>query len=436
MTRPARLETDVLAPAIDRLLVIPHLGAGGAQRVATLLLNEWQSQGIRCGVITLFPAEDAYELDPAILREDFVPGSDLDNARDPLARLYFRLEDQLESKAGSGTRIKRALAHLGLASMRLVRRVRAFILIHFFVEWVAARSSRVRRLRKRFEELNPPVIISFLGATNIQTLIAARGLAPQVLISERNDPALQRLDPPWEKLRPRIYPEADLVTANSAGALETMRAYVPEHKLRQVANPLQVPPCPDDVERRQPRLIAVARLVHQKGYDLLLPAFAQVAAAAPDWQLDIVGDGPLRTELEARAAALRIAERVHFHGHQRDPYPFLYASSIFVLPSRFEGMPNAMLEAMGCGLAICVSDASPGPLELIRDRETGLVVRSEDVEALALALIELTDDAALREQLAAAALEVAESMRLATVAAKWERLISELSPAAAVIAPT
>jgi glycosyltransferase involved in cell wall biosynthesis len=423
------------APTIDRLVIIPHIGAGGAQRVATLLLNHWQSQGIRCAVITLFPAEDAYQLDPAILREDFVPGADVDNARDPVARLYLRLEDQLESEADAGTRVKRALADLGLASMRLVRRVRAFILIHFFVEWVAARSSRVRRLRKRFVELNPPVIISFLGATNIQTLLAVRGLPMRVLISERNDPALQQLDPPWEKLRPRIYPEADLVTANSAGALETMRAYVPEHKLRQVANPLRIPPCPTGVERRQPRLIAVARLVHQKGYDVLLPAFARVASAAPDWHLDIVGDGPLRTELEAQAAALGIATRVQFHGHQRDPFPLLYAASVFVLPSRFEGMPNAMLEAMGCGLAICVSDASPGPLELIRDRETGLVARSEDVMALARALGELMTDMALRERLASAALEVAQSMRLETVAAQWEQLIAELDPSAAVVAP-
>jgi glycosyltransferase involved in cell wall biosynthesis len=432
LTRRSNPERPGPTPSIDRLVIIPHLGAGGAQRVATLLLNHWQSQGLRCGVITLFPAEDAYQLDPAILREDFVPGTDPDNARDPVAKLYFRLEGQLESKSDSRARLKRALADLGLASMRLVRRVRAYILIHFFVEWVAARSSRVRRLHKRFVELNPPVIISFLGATNIQTLLAVRGLPIRVLISERNDPALQRLDPPWERLRPRVYPEADLVTANSAGALRTMRAYVPEHKLRQVANPLQIPPCPDGIVRRQPRLIAVARLVHQKGYDLLLPAFARAATAAPEWQLDIVGDGPLRADLESQAKALGIAHRVHFHGHQPDPFPFLYGASIFVLPSRFEGMPNAMLEAMGCGLAICVSDASPGPLELIRDRETGMVVRSEDVDALAAALGELMADEALRGRLSTAALDVAQSMRLEIVAAQWEQLIGELDASAAV----
>ncbi len=426
---------EATAPRIDRLVVIPHIGAGGAQRVATLLLNHWQAAGVRCALITLFPAEDAYTLDPLILREDFQPGTSSEVGRHWLSRLYLRLEKRLQSVSGASTGLKHSTAELALDGMRWVRRVRAFILTTFFVERVVLGSSRVRRLRKRFVELNPPVIISFLGATNIQTLLAARGLGLPVLISERNDPALQRLDPPWERLRPRIYPEADIVTANSAGALKTMRAYVPEHKLRQVSNPLKLPPCPAAVERRQRRLIAVARLVHQKGYDLLLPAFAQVAAAAPEWRLDIVGDGPLREELEASAAALGIAERVCFHGHQRDPFPLLYAASVFVLPSRFEGMPNAMLEAMGCGLAICVSDASPGPLELIRDHQTGLVARSEDVASLAAALGELVADGLLRERLAAAALEVAGSMQLEQVSAHWEQLIGELNPAAALSAP-
>jgi len=410
--------------SVDRLVVIPHLGAGGAQRVATLLLNRWQDRGIRCAVITLFPARDAYRLHPGIKREDFIPGNDEDDARDALARLYFRIEDQLASDASASRRLKRAVADLGLALMRTVRRVRAFILIHFFVEWVAERSSRVRRLRRRFLELRPPIIISFLGATNIQTLLAARGLDLRVVISERNDPALQSLDPPWEKLRPRVYPEAALVTANSAGALETMSRYVPRAKLRQVLNPLSIPPCPPEILRHGQRFIAVARLVPQKGYDLLLNAFARVAPLAPEWMLDVVGDGPLSAELQTRARRLGIAGQVVFHGHVADPFPLLYQASVFVLPSRFEGMPNAMLEAMGCGLAIIVSDASPGPLELIRDGETGLVVTTEDAAALGDAMARIAADRGLRNRLAAAASREAERMHIDVVAAEWERLLA------------
>ena len=411
---------------VDRLVVIPHLGAGGAQRVVSLLLNHWQRGGLRCAVITLFPERDAHVLAPGIERQDFSPGSGPDAARDPVARLYFRLEEGLSARAGAAHRLKRWGARVGLDLMRAVRRARAFVLIHLFVEGVAQRSPRVRRLHERFAELRPSVIISFLGGTNIQTLLAARGLDLKVMISERNDPALQQLDPPWEKLRPRIYPEADMVTANSAGALETMSAYVPRHKLRQVANPLSIPPCPDGVERQQRRFIAVARLVQQKGIDLLLDAFARVAPAAPDWQLDIVGDGPLRAELEARAVDLGIADRAVFHGHQSDPFPLLYRAAVFVLPSRFEGMPNAMLEAMACGLAVIASDASPGPLELIRDGQTGLVAPAENAPALAEAMQRLAADDDLRQRLRDAALHEAGRMHIDVVAAEWERLIAEI----------
>jgi glycosyltransferase involved in cell wall biosynthesis len=414
---------------MERLVVIPHFGAGGAQRVATLLLNHWQAAGYCCGVITLFPAQDAYSLDPLILREDFQPGTSSEVGRHWLSRLYLRMEKRLQTVSDSSTGLKHRLAEKALGGMRWVRRVRALILTTFFIERVALGSSRVRRLRKRFVALNPAVIISFLGATNIQTLLAARGLDLRVVISERNDPALQRLDPPWEKLRPRVYPEAALVTANSAGALATMSRYVPRAKLRQVLNPLSIPPCPPEILRHRQRFIAVARLVPQKGYDLLLDAFARIAPQVPDWTLDVVGDGPLSDELQAHARRLGIAGQVVFHGHVADPFPLLYQASVFVLPSRFEGMPNAMLEAMGCGLAIIVSDASPGPLELIRDGETGVVVATEDAPALGDAMARIAADRAVRSRLAAAASREAERMHIDVVAAEWERLLTAVAAA-------
>jgi glycosyltransferase involved in cell wall biosynthesis len=403
----------------DLLVVIPHMGAGGAQRVASLLTHHWQERGVRIAIITLFPEPDAHRLHAEIRREHFSTEGGL------LARLYFGAQGWLNGGL-RGNAILRPLARLGLVGLEGVRWARAFTRTHFFAERSALRSERVQRLRGRLADSHPRMVLSFLGATNIQTLLAARGLGVKVVISERNDPAIQRLDAPWERLRPRIYPEADLVTANSAGALRTMSRYVPAEKLRQVANPLVIPPCPSGIERRARRLISVARLVHQKGCDLLLDAFARIAPKAPEWMLDIVGDGPLRAELEQQAERLGIARQVVFHGHQRDPFPLLYGASVFVLASRFEGLPNAMLEAMGCGLAVVVTDASPGPLELIRDGETGLVCPAEDAGTLAEAMTRLIEDAPLRGRLAQAAQSEAAKMDLPLVAGRWEALFREL----------
>jgi len=411
----------------DLVFVLPHLGPGGAQRVASLLLNYWQEHGVSPAVLTLYRNPDAYRLHPRILREDFAPN---DGPRDDklLARLYFHLEAHLsEEYSSAANRVLRDLTKLLLDGLRSVRAVRASVLNRLSPnrgESYAER--RVAWLRSRLQALSPKVVVSFVGSTNIQTLIAARELSVKVVISERNDPALQLLDPPWENMRPLVYPEADIVTANSAGALITMQSYVPAEKLRQVANPLEIRACPQSEARRQQRLIVVARLVQQKAVDVLIHAFARLATLAPDWELDIVGDGPQRPQLQHQAANLGVVERIHFHGHVSDPFPLLCRAGIFVLPSRFEGMPNSMLEAMACGLAVIVSNASPGPLELIRHEQTGLVFPVDDVDALAAAAHKLIVDDTLRIRLGRAALDVAADMAVPVVVAKWESLMREV----------
>jgi glycosyltransferase involved in cell wall biosynthesis len=410
------------------MVVVPHLGAGGAQRVVSLLLNHWESRGARVALMTLFPNPDAYQLNPGVHREDFQLGASVPPGQGGLRQTNYRIDAALERLGGDHTAWRARAGALGLRLFRALRDALARVIAAISpgaIERIIAGSRQVVWLRGRIEAINPRVVVSFLGSTNIQTLLAAGGLGIPVLISERNDPAMQRLDQPWETLRSRVYPRADRVTANSAGALETLARHIPREKLRQVANPLAVPPCPPDIAPHGQRLVLVARLVEQKGVDLLIDAFARVAGRLPDWRLDLVGDGPLRGRLEAQAARSGVAERVSFLGHQSDPFPFLYAASVFVLPSRFEGMPNAMLEAMGAGLAIIVSDASPGPLELIRDGETGLVFPNGDTEALADAILRLCCDQTLRERLATASASLAADMALGRVAADWEALISE-----------
>jgi glycosyltransferase involved in cell wall biosynthesis len=408
------------------LITIPHFGPGGAQRVATLLLNHWHALGVRIAILTLFAKADAHPINPAIPREAFVPVDRADEGRGFLARAYVSIETRLQKVADCAPAFVRPAIRSVLWLQYKVRMLRAKLLASRVARHPEKSTPRAVWIRDRLHYWQPKVVISFLGATNIQTVMAARNLNLKVLISERNDPAIQKLDEPWEGLRPTVYPEADMVTANSAGALETMRRFVPERKLRQVSNPLLVPECPPDLDRHQHRMAYVGRLVEQKAPEVLLAAFALATEDVSDWTLDVIGDGPLRPALEQQAADLNAKENILFHGHCSNPYPLLYRASIFVLPSRFEGMPNAMLEAMGCGLAVIVSDASPGPLELIRDGETGLVTPVGDSRALAEAMKRLMQDPALRHRFSAASTRLAEGLRVDRVASQWEALIREL----------
>ncbi len=424
----------VLGRPFDLLIVIPHLGPGGAQRVASLLANHWQKGDRQIGLLTLYdePA-DAQTLSPQVIRLSLAQpiSRGVRGRRHRLRRLHaiaikLGLDGLLRLKRTVVGPIRRPAGAVK-SYLRNLDRVFRVSAQRFPAAAAVFRAGYcVLRLRALFKRHKPRVIISFLGATNIQTILAAHRLRCKVVISERNDPAMQALKPPWEGLRPIVYPRADLVTANSQGAVQTLAAYVPSTRLRQVPNPLMLRTCAAEWRRHQPRLIAVARLVHQKGIDVLLDAFARIADEFPEWRLDIVGGGPLEDSLRAQAATLGIDNRVVLHGHQSDPFELLYQASIFVLPSRFEGMPNAMLEAMGCGLCIVATTASPGPLEFVQNGSTGLLVPSEDVASLSAALGRLMGDGQLRDRLSSAAVQRVQGLDVVTVAQTWEQLIRDV----------
>ena len=169
----------------------------------------------------------------------------------------------------------------------------------------------------------------------------------------------------------------------------------------------------------------MARLVPQKGLDLLIRAFASLhEPVRAGWRIVLVGDGPERGALEALAQQQGIRDQVVFEGFQSDPLRYMQRASIFTLPSRFEGMPNALLEAMAAGLPSVVSDASPGPLEMVCDRRQGLVVPNENIEALAAALQQLMRDQRLRERMGMEARTTLRALDWDVVEPHWRSVLA------------
>jgi glycosyltransferase involved in cell wall biosynthesis len=178
------------------------------------------------------------------------------------------------------------------------------------------------------------------------------------------------------------------------------------------------------------RLIAAGRLMHQKGFDLLLEAFATVAADHPDWSLDIFGRGSHRARLEQTVVDLGVGGQVRINAPTDRLGERMRDASIYVLSSRFEGFPMVLLEAMAAGLAVVSFDCPTGPGEILTDGISGLLVPAQDVPAMAAALDRLMSDESLRRRLAAAAPEAVRPYSSQAVGRRWDELLSGSGPRA------
>lgn len=358
-------------------LFIHNLGSGGAQRVLCGLANALVSRGHIVTVVTV-----AHE------------GASHFSLLDDVKRVDLGEAARVDGMHGPWTRLR-----------------------GFIRRWRAVRST-LRRLR-------PRTVVGFVGTTNVLVLLASRGLPCRVVISERNDPARQRLYQPWEWLRRRCYRWADAVTVNTEGAEEVLAGFVSRRKLHVITNPAPPVNQINDGQRRDGRLLlSVGRLHHQKGIDVLLNAFAGIdPEPRRGWRLRIVGDGEQRDALAELAQRLRIGEALEWTGQVPDPLPHYGEADVFVLASRYEGLPNVLLEAMVSGCACIVTDASPGPLELVEDGATGLVVPVEDAGALAGALARLMRAPGLRERLGAAARERVLKSSCDSITSSWEEVL-------------
>lgn len=287
---------------------------------------------------------------------------------------------------------------------------------------------RIQILRSAICDNKPDATISFIYAANVITLLATRNLNMSVVVSERTDPAMFPVGKIWEQLRHWTYPLANRIIVQTQGA----RSYFsPRLQTRVEIIPNPVLRFPQGKERSEQSLverslIAVGRLGREKGFDLLLQAFAHLKEAYPEWTLTILGEGALRKELEALGKQLGLSNRVHFLGQVKNPYDYLQQADIFVLSSRFEGFPNALCEAMACGLPVIATDCPSGPSQIVRNGIDGILVPNEDINTLTMALERLMSDDRERQRLAARASEVTERFGVEKIMGMWEKLLEEV----------
>jgi glycosyltransferase involved in cell wall biosynthesis len=194
-----------------------------------------------------------------------------------------------------------------------------------------------------------------------------------------------------------------------------------------VGTPTPLPPLDGGTPPLSSRVVVAAgRLNRQKGFDLLVPAFARVLEEAPDWELRIYGTGPERGALQRQIASLGVDGGVRLMGATPQLGSALAEGSLFVLSSRFEGFGMVLVEAMSKGLPVVSFDCPRGPSEIVTDGVDGLLVPAEDVDALATAILRVIGDEAFRRRAGAAALQASQRYDLASIGADWEALLEDL----------
>lgn len=339
---------------LKALIFIPTLTTGGAERVASILANQWCTYpNAHVAIITLFDEPLFYPLDSRVEYVCIGIGS---------------------NEGGLG---------------RLVDLMHA-----------------LQSLRREIGERKPNFVLSFMNKYNAFCVTALLGMKQCVIVAERGSPT-EILPHLRVILRKLTYPLAAAVLVQSKAARDFILSTTRARRVAVLFNPVTQIIDPRD---RQPKkiILNVSRLQAGKGHSDLLKAFASLCVEG--WSLVLCGDGPMRPDLERRARELGITGQTHFLGTQADLRPHLRRAGIFAFTSYSEGFPNALAEAVLAGIPCVSYDCPTGPSELVEDGRNGFLVKVGDVEELARRLRELMTNADLCDRFSRNAVQVAKKV--------------------------
>lgn len=361
------------------VILVSSLELGGAERVAATLANAWSARGDR---VTLIPTYSGggrsfYPLQSGV-------------------KLLF-LADAAGTRSGA---------------------------------WFAY-PIRLWALRHLLRSARPDAVVTFLPNVNIMAILASAFLRAPVLIGEGRDPGSQPCPPLLELLCRTFYRFSDMLTVQTENAARAaLRLYGGPRRIRTIANPLpaEVASSPPPAFRGDRKiLLSLGRISPEKQVDRIVDAFAAIAARHPDWDLHIYGDGPAASMVARRISELGLSNRAILKGRTADPWRVMANADAFVMASKFEGMPNALLEAMGIGLPCVAFDCPSGPRELSQDGQFALLVPMNDMDRLIAALQSLASDKGARLRLGQnARASILQRYLLPEILNHWDALFREV----------
>lgn len=354
---------------------IPSLEAGGAEKVLVSLANSLSATN-KVSIITLSRSEKTS---------------------------FYPLENKIQ------------LLNLGLDAKKSLG------IKNLYRIWLAYKA-----LTKVIKTIKPDLLISFLHKMNMQVVLANSIKVP-LIISERVDPYIHPLPECYKKLRLKLYKKADKLVVQTNTAKQYFQDYVETTLIANSIKEKKQAFRKQDytLNVRQIKLITVGRLAEQKDHRTLIFAMEDLIKEYPNLQLSIFGEGPLREELFHLIQKKKLEDNIQLPGIVDNIEIELSQSDIFVFPSKYEGFPNALGEAMALGLPVVVSNCS-GNNDLIENNKNGLLFPVKDHKALANKIISLLENQTLREKFGQEALRTTLTYSEKTIFNQWEQLIHEV----------
>jgi len=339
---------------------------GGAERVIAQLANYFVKNGVVCSIITIDEATVEYELDTRINVDPIGKKSD------------SKIKDR------------------------------------FF---------RYAELRKRILQVKPDVVLSMPEDIGIYVILALIGSKIPVYVSERNNPWVMPDVRVTRLLRSVAYPFAKGIIFQT----EMAKSFFPQNIQRKgivLQNPVDIARIPKPYTgKRRKVFVAVGRLEKQKNFSMLIRAFSKFYEKEKSYKLMIYGEGRERSNLESLVKQFSLDDVIFLPGRNRDVLNEINDASAFILSSDYEGMPNALIEAMCMEMPVISTDCpSGGPRELIKNRENGMLIPVGDEEALVDALNSITD-LAFAEKMAKKSGELRYSLTSVSIFENWKKYL-------------
>lgn len=288
------------------------------------------------------------------------------------------------------------------------------------------RTEEIFNLRHLLKKMRPFIICTFGSEPSVMVRLATWGMRKNVVVSaERSDPYTS--EKMWQRLSTWAYRQSDYCVFQ----LKKQRDFYDEvvrNKSFVIPNAFIPEKIVDKSDEKRNVIVSAGRFVYQKGYDTLIRAFAIVYSRHPEYSLELYGGGTDRPLYEEIICENNLQGKVKLFDYAKDVSSIVSSCRVFVLSSRFEGIPNVLIEAMSVGVPTVSTDCTPGgPAFLTDNGKRGLLVPVDDFNAIASAICSIVESPELSEKLSNAGKEICNILNEKVIADQWIDMFSKIA---------